>query len=44
VEGAAVGELLDDDGLHPNEAGQEALADAYGEAIDRHCSDTVLGS
>lgn len=36
--------LLDDDGLHPNDAGERALARAYRDAIDRFCREGVPGS
>lgn len=37
VEASAPGELVDTDGVHPIEAGQERLAEAYQAAIDDHC-------
>jgi lysophospholipase L1-like esterase len=39
-----LGSLLDADGLHPNEAGERALAEAYRRAIERACPSDVRRS
>lgn len=37
VEAAPPGSLIKDDGIHPNDAGQQKLADIYRAAMDRSC-------